>query len=262
MNLFVGISAFRPSEGDTLEPGRFLPRRKDNFVCSVAVMIDDLGGGAGAKMGLDLMALEPTWLIETSPDNFQAWYVLEEPCFDADRMTGFIDALIYKGLCAKADPGMSGVSRVGRICGGVNAKPKYGGWTVRTARASMQRYSIEEIAAAYGVPAVSAPVDREALALPDGLVARTPEGEVLLALFGYKGMLNGRPDAQGWWPITCPWVDTHTDRADTGTAYCLPAERNGWLGGYRCHHGHCAKRGIGAVLRWAAENIQEIENGR
>lgn len=263
MNLFVGISAFRPSEGDTLVPGGFLPRRKDNFVCCVAIMIDDLGGGAGAKMPLDAMKLEPTWLVETSQDNYQAWYVLEHPCFDADRVAGFLDALIYKGLCAKTDPGMSGVSRVGRLGGGVNAKAKYGpgGWKVRTARASMARYTLEEIALAYGVPAVSPPADREAAVLPDGLVARSPEAEMLLALFDLKGMVNGRPDAQGWWPITCPWVDTHTDRADTGAAYCLPGEKNGWLGGFKCHHGHCTKRTIGSVLRWAEENIEEIEHG-
>jgi hypothetical protein len=37
--------------------------------------------------------------------------------------------------------------------------------------------------------------------------------------------------------VTCPWVDEHTDRLDSGAAYFEPDEFNG-IGGFCCQHSH------------------------
>ena len=47
--------------------------------------------------------------------------------------------------------------------------------------------------------------------------------------------------------ITCPWVKEHTDQLDDGAAYFEPTEAFP-IGGFKCHHGHCADRSIGDLL--------------
>jgi len=246
LNLFAGISAFACPR--TAKQGDFIARRKASFVCTTAIMLDDLG----TKVPMSAMVLEPTWLVETSPDNFQGWYVLHQPCTDGERVASFINALIKKGLSLKADPGMSGVSRVGRLPGGVNAKAKYGpeGFVVRMERAGLSRYTLEDIAKAYGIPAHYPPASRPSVALPDGLSAMTPTAAVVLETFEATGRIMGHADPAGWWPVLCPWAHLHTGGCETGSAYIQPAEQNGWLGGYKCHHGHCQERTISDVLRW------------
>jgi hypothetical protein len=56
------------------------------------------------------------------------------------------------------------------------------------------------------------------------------------------------------WDIVCPWIDEHTNRADTGTAY-------GCGQGFVCHHGHCQDR-VGRDL-WDKVNalIEEDSGG-
>lgn len=256
LNLFVGISAFAPEDGPVL-PGRFLPRRKDTFVCTAAIMIDDLGTGPGAKMPMDKLALEPTWLVETSPDNYQAWYALDEPCADADLVAGFLDAMVKDGLQAKADPGMSGVSRVGRLPGGVNGKAKYAGFRTRITRAGMARVSLDQLAAAYRIDPARHVRERKAIDLPAGLVAATPTAATVVRVLDIEGLITGHPNKQGWIPVECPWRDSHTDRVDSGSAYMLPRAENNFLGGFQCHHGHCINRTVGDLLRWTDAHLNQ-----
>lgn len=45
--------------------------------------------------------------------------------------------------------------------------------------------------------------------------------------------------------ITCPWVAEHTNGVDSGTTYFFPdTSKNGGKGGFKCHHSHCASKGI------------------
>jgi hypothetical protein len=99
-------------------------RRKANFARLLAVMVDDLG----TKLPMfHAERLRPSALIETSPENFQAFYFLK-PCAitdSAERSTHLIDAMIKQGLAADADPGMAGCVRLGRLPVGINGKRKY-----------------------------------------------------------------------------------------------------------------------------------------
>jgi hypothetical protein len=71
----------------------------------------------------------------------------------------------------------------------------------------------------------------------------------------YLGPIAGKP---GWHRIICPWKYTHTDpQAIGGAAYAEPSEANSWAGGFKCHHGHCLKRGIRMLLRF----LDYLENG-
>jgi hypothetical protein len=87
-------------------------------------------------------------------------------------------------------------------------------------------------------------------------VAGTPSDplEWFRAMGMYQSPLGG-----GWHAVTCPWIDEHTDRADTGTAYSEPCADNAYWGGFVCHHGHCRhRRGIREVFAWIKAIRQEV----
>lgn len=243
-NTYAVISAFRPeNDGE-------LGRRKHLYVAGFAVMLDDLGTKVEMKSGL---ALPPSYLIETSPSNFQSWLFFAEPIEDRERHEALLDALVRSGLSLDGtDPGMRGVTRYGRMPFGVNTKKKYGegGFTVRLHEwAPERRYTLAEIVKGYGLELV--PPKRRRLGPPplrETQDARAQEFATLRTALHLLGLYK-REQRSGWHEVTCPWAEEHTDGRDDGAAIAEPSEANGWRGGYRCHHGHCAKRGIADVRR-------------
>lgn len=84
-NNYFSLAVFRPNDA-----GKYR-RMKTQFATLHAVMLDDLGG----KVAMDRLSLPPTWLLETSPGNHQAGYLLKEPLTDgplADRLMNAIVA--------------------------------------------------------------------------------------------------------------------------------------------------------------------------
>lgn len=64
--------------------------------------LDDLG----LKVPLDrIAACKPSWLLETSPDNYQAGYIFDAPVTDIQQADALKTALIAAGLC---DAGATG----------------------------------------------------------------------------------------------------------------------------------------------------------
>lgn len=93
--------------------------RKSQFSACHFLMLDDLG----TKIPLDqLNGFDFSWLIETSPGNFQAGIIFSKPIIDGSEAERLLKALIDAGLC---DPGSSGICRWARLPLGINGKPKY-----------------------------------------------------------------------------------------------------------------------------------------
>jgi hypothetical protein len=79
-------------------------------------MLDDVG----TKVPLDRLELEPSWLLETSPGNFQAGYLLDRPISDSKVVDALMKSVIAANLC---DPGAGGpTARLARLPVGVNGK--------------------------------------------------------------------------------------------------------------------------------------------
>lgn len=236
-------------------------RRGACFAAGLALLVDDVGTGLGSKVDPSIVAgIEPSAAIETSPDNYQYWYFLDEPCRDKALFDSVIRAFIA-GKLAGEDPGMSGVTRVGRIPGYLNTKEKYGGnfQVVWNAFDPTRRFSIPALVSAFGLE----------LRGQQRVFNRTPSGEALernrafLSVFKFlhqHGMLKrDEPDRGGWVEITCPFVDCHTGRADTGAAIAEPSEQNGYYGGFRCHHGNCLGKGWHELTDWINEiSLEEL----
>ena len=241
-NNYSTMATYRPTEtGETR-------RLKENFVAFFAVVLDDIG----TKVPHDRLLLSPSWLLETSAQNYQAGYLLEAPLsswLEADRLVqGFIAAKL-------TDPGASGpCSRLVRLPVAVNAKstPPF---ACRMVTWSPElRYSPAELRGGFGLTEISdqpgaklrPPRAQQSADGSDPVwIPRPEENAVLAALRSngqYKtGLGNGKHD------ITCPWVKEHTGEVDGGTAYFEPDE-NWPVGGFKCFHGHCAHRHVRELL--------------
>lgn len=249
-NNYACVSAFHPTP-----EGKYY-RRKVLFASLHCVMIDDLG----TKLPMSDLKLKPSVLVETSPGNYQAWLFLDEPIFTISGAETLINEMIAAGISAEMDPGMKGVTRVARTPVGSNGKAKYRGpkgevWKQVVHEASLQlRYSPADIASAYGLdltPRRSPPPPLPPRSGTD--LERAGIVNWLKVLELHKEEL--RP---GYHEIVCPWIESHSDGAATGTYFMEPEALNSWHGGFVCHHGHCGERDISDLLGWVRAQKDEM----
>src|SRR3954452_8136936 len=113
-NNYLGCASFY-SGGD----GSF-KARKAQFAACHFLLLDDLG----TKVPLErLDGFELSWLIETSPGNYQGGIILAEPLTEGPAAVRLLNAVIDAGLC---DAGATGpLSRWARLPVAINGKPKY-----------------------------------------------------------------------------------------------------------------------------------------
>lgn len=241
-NNYFSLASFSPDE-----TGQYR-RKKSSFHALHAVMLDDLG----TKVPLDRLTVTPSWLIETSPDNYQAGYILYEPITEHKQADQLMNAIIDAGLC---DPGANGpTTRLARLPNGVNGKytPPYSCsliiWNPEL-RYSMQQlvYDLQlEIVntqrnkQVHKTTSIKSNVDHDSVWIP------CPEKNAVITAL-QKMDLYKSPLGSGRHDITCPWKDEHTDAVDSGTAYFEPDD-NWPIGGFKCQHGHCASRHIRDLL--------------
>jgi hypothetical protein len=227
-------------------------RRKSLFAGGHALMVDDIGTGKGAKIQPTMIKLPPSAIIETSPANYQWWYFLDEPDRDAVHFDAVIRAFIH-GQLLGMDPGMAGITRVGRLPGFFNGKRAYGGFTTRMTTLSYVNYSAEELIEHFGLELRG----RNIPIPPVSTEEHIRRSNAYVGVYNFlqaRGMLKKpEPDLSGWTEMTCPWVDGHTGGVDNGAAICEPDNNNAYHGGFRCHHGHCLNRGWRDLSEWVNE---------
>ncbi len=251
-NNYVGCSTFYP-----LKDGSFRAR-KDQFAACHFLMLDDIG----TKVPFDRLSnFTLSWLIETSPGNYQGGILLADPPTEGAVAVRLLNAVIAAGLC---DPGATGpLSRWARLPVGINGKPKHTNEDDESFRCRLvewhpeRRYSPEEIVdglqlelAPAGRPkktrksvgATAQTLNNEA---DEVLTPKPAENPVVTALKA-RGLYK-TPLGSGKHDITCPWVHEHTDSLDTGAAYFEPDELYP-MGGFCCQHSHRDKYHIRALL--------------
>lgn len=120
--------------------------RKDNFSSTHFLLLDDFG----TKIAFErLNDFKPSWLLETSPGNFQAGIIFKEPLTNSAIVSQLQKAIITAGLC---DPGANGpTNRWSRLPEGINGKVKYTDQANRPFQCKLAsfdpqiRYTVEEI---------------------------------------------------------------------------------------------------------------------
>lgn len=252
-NIYVCVSAMKKNARGEYR------RRKDNFAGGLLLMIDDLGHGPAAKFPMSTIEhVAPTALIETSPDNYQAIYMFDEPEENMARFEALIRAFIDKEFLGQ-DTGMAGVNRVFRPPYGVNGKPKHGGWKVRCAEwHPNRRYDVASLAEAFRLDLRTA-----GPRVPRGATANKADNirafVSVRAHLREAGMLKkDEADLAGWTDVRCPWMDEHTGGVDNGAAIRLPDADNAWYGAFKCFHGSCDGRGWRELTEWLAEEHEEL----
>lgn len=254
-NNYLGCSSFYPGEDGSFKA------RKCQFAACHFLMLDDLG----TKVPLERLAgFELSWLIESSPGNYQGGIILTEPLTDGQAAVRLLNAVIGSGLC---DAGANGpLTRWARLPLAINGKPKHttaDGTPFQCRLAEWRpeaRYTPQEIVD--GLQLELAPAGRpkktaknainygdtllsDDTYADDVLTPRAPENPVVAALQA-RGLYK-TPLGSGKHDITCPWVHEHSDALDTGAAYFEPDELFP-IGGFCCQHSHGDKYHIRELL--------------
>lgn len=251
-NNYLNCSIFMPSEDGTFNV------RKTQFAGCLFLLLDDLG----TKIPLEQLAeFQLSWLIETSPGNYQGGIILADPITDGAVATQLLNAIIAAGLC---DAGSTGpLSRWARLPVAINGKPKYandGGVPFNCRLVEWRpdlRYTPEQIVDGLNLELIPVGQVKQAVGVPktvsgnsgnyanDVWVQKAAENPVITALKA-RGLYK-TPLGSGKHDVTCPWVMEHTDGLDTGAAYFEPDDHYS-LGGFCCQHSHRGKYHIRQLL--------------
>lgn len=261
-NNYVNVASFRP----TLDG---VKARKEDFAASHVIMLDDLG----SKIPLaQLGTFTPSWLIETSPGNFQGGIILSAPITVGEEANQLLSALIDAGYC---DPGAGGaMTRWMRLPVGVNGKPKYEvgekPFQCRLAQWNPDlRYSPAEIAQKLGLDmkrtaSKAVTTQPQAASASPARIFTNPvydprlEVNPIVRALKDKGLYK-RLLKPGQHDVTCPWGNEHTDQLDSGAAYFEPSDVSP-VGGFCCQHSHRDKYHIAELAEHLGLDMKAAKN--
>lgn len=214
------------------------------FKAGHLIVLDDVG----TKLDLttvELLAPEPSYVIETSSGNFQYGYVLETPESDPRKFQALLQGLRHSLVWGLGGDVKSLVHYV-RLPTGTNFK---NGFATRLTRFTRKKYPIQDLAGLFGVDLSPQAVGRikdlpgESAPLTSAALAGDPVLQTLLEL---DLTLSKSPSALGWFPLReCPWASGHSAGRVDGAAY-TPHE----TGAFKCHHASCENRHMGDFRNW------------
>lgn len=241
-NAYFSLAIFWPDKS-----GKYV-RQKKYHAASYCFILDDVG----SKIDPSKIKLKPSWIIETSPGNYQYGYIFQVSVTDPTALDLLFKKLKEKGL---TDPGAGGfATRLARLPVAINGKYNPPFMTKLIAFEPDQRYSFKDLMHGLGLdedsqPANSIASKKSRKADSDDseqlFIAKAAENPVVTALKA-RSIYKSEEDS-GRHGLTCPWVHEHTDQADSGTVYFEPG-KDFPRGGFKCHHGHCADRNLYDLL--------------
>lgn len=205
-----------------------------------AIVLDDVGVKVDLSRAETIMGTSPSYVIETSPGNYQAGWFTD--IRSRDWALGLVTAL-YAALGHRGD-NLKNLVGYMRLPVGTNRKAKVvaqvgpAGFRHRPAvwNPGVRISTLDWVAIEARIGGVT-PVAKTLGATPRGMPDPGDiEDDAVLAAFRVLGRVQGlgRPTTMGWgFDVDCPWIGEHTDRATEGAAY-VPV-----LGRFHCHHGHC-----------------------
>lgn len=201
----------------------------------VAVMVlDDIGTKSKTP------PLEPTWIMETSPSNYQWGYTFgidDQPT--AGEFSAAIKAIANAGY---TDGGATNPVRNFRLPHSVNLKPGKNNFESRLVEFYPEReFSLQQICDALDVK----PEEADTTRMRPVAIGEDTDDDILNWIAD-QGMLMERGNGSRWWGVACPNAAEHSDR--NPLARYNPVHRS-----FMCFHEHCQHLDSGAYLRWVAE---------
>jgi hypothetical protein len=217
---------------DRFEDGR-VSASAANCEFVLFMMLDDIGTKSKTP------PLAPTWILETSPDNFQYGYAFSEQPTKGE-FTAAVKAIAAANY---TDAGATNAVRNVRLPGSINLKPGRDNFEAKLVEFHPERdYTLGDICTALGV--TPAPADTNYYA-PIRLADNG--GDDVLAWMNDQGMVLSKINGEGWLSVTCPNNAEHTDGNPEGRY--KPLDRS-----YCCLHSHCVDFGSQTFLDWVAAN--------
>jgi hypothetical protein len=224
------------------------------YVSSGSFILDRMAGGLSASAAncthVTFLAVDdvntksktpplpPTWIIETSPGNYQwAWVLSEQVPLG---VAGAAERAFAEA--GYTDGGAISPVRNWRIPGSVNLKPERNRFAaVLTEFHPEREFTVEEVCAALGVtPAAANTATVRPVTLDDDGT------DDVLAWLSESGHLTAQGNSAGWWGVVCPNNEAHTTGEIEGRY--MPVNR-----AYTCLHEHCLEWDSVAFLTWVAE---------
>jgi hypothetical protein len=198
------------------------------------LVLDDVGTKS------KLPPIEPTWKIETSPDNYQWGYTFaldDHPT--VDEFTAAIKAIAEAGY---TDPGATNAVRNFRLPESVNLKPGRDSFAARLTEFHPTReFSLAQICEALEVT----PAPIENARFTPIRVADDGQDDVVIWLSSNSLVLS-RPNPEGWMGVVCPNSAEHTDGNPEG-------RYNPSMRAYCCLHSHCLDFDSQTFLEWVGD---------
>ena len=199
------------------------------------MVLDDIGTKS------KLPPLAPTWIIETSPDNYQWGYTF---ALDDQPLKGDFSAAI-KAIASAGytDGGAINPVRNFRVPGSVNLKPGRDGFVSRLVELHPDReFSLPQICEALGV--TPEPADTSTIT---SIRLKDDGGDDVLGWMSANGMIVSPKNGEGWVGIICPNHAAHSD--GNPEARYKPLDRS-----FCCYHEHCQDLDSKTFLNWVADN--------
>ena len=217
---------------DRFEDGR-ISASATNCEFVLFMMLDDIGTKS------KIPPLEPTWILETSPDNFQYGYAFSEQPTKGE-FTAAVKAIAAAGY---TDAGATNAVRNVRLPDSINLKPGRDNFKARLVEFHPERdYTLDDICTALNVTPAPADTNHYApIRLADN------GGDDVLSWLNDQGMVLSKINGEGWLSVTCPNNAEHTDGNPEGRY--KPLDRS-----YCCLHSHCVDFGSQTFLDWVAAN--------
>ena len=196
------------------------------------MMLDDIGTKSKEP------PVSPTWVVETSPGNFQWGYAFSEQPTKGE----FVAAITAIAEAGYTDPGATNAVRNCRLPGSPNLKPGKDGFLARLVAFHPGReYTLADICAGLGVtpgPAENASIQ--------GIKLRDTGTDSVLRWLSDQGLVLSQVNAEGWCGVVCPNHAEHTDGQIE--ARYSPINR-----AFCCYHAHCDHLDSNAFLAWVSE---------
>lgn len=199
---------------------------QDNFGALVGIVLDDIGTKG---VGLSDVPLPPTYVIESSKDNYQCGYIFDTPLEDIDLAKTIVQHIYGLGV---ADGGGALVNKFVRLPWGINNKQRdneVDTYPCRIVDMSGPKYTVNEIVHAFAV--VKTPRFTDATVIRDSVTE---------ALIAEKLIISTKEDGV---LIECPWGESHSvGKTDHAIYYPIGTGNTPSQRGFKCHHNSCKRK--------------------
>jgi hypothetical protein len=196
------------------------------------MMLDDIGTKSKEP------PVPPTWVVETSPGNYQWGYAFSEQPTKGE----YVAAITAMAAAGYTDPGATNAVRNCRLPGSINQKPGREAFEARLVAFNPEReFTLPALCEAFGV----VPSEEQGATLQSIRIRDTGSDSVLRWLSD-QGLVLSQVNQEGWCGVICPNNAEHSDGQIEGRY--SPVNR-----AFCCYHAHCEHLDSNAFLAWVAE---------